>query len=143
MAERGVLHHIELWVPDLARAIDSLGWLLIALGYTLHQDWPAGRSWRLGDTYLVVEQSSALSAAAHDRCQPGLNHLAFHVGDVVQLSELVADAATHGWTLMFADRHPYAGGDDHCAGYLENSDGFEVELVAPRMSGPDPGALGN
>lgn len=30
---------------------------------------------------------------------------------------------------MFADRHPHAGGTEHIAGYLENADGFEVELV--------------
>lgn len=40
----------------------------------------------------------------------------------------------NGWTLMFADRHPHAGGggEDHYAAYLENRDGFEVELVAIR-----------
>jgi hypothetical protein len=32
---------------------------------------------------------------------------------------------------MFADRHPYAGGDQHYAAYLEDRDGYEVELVAP------------
>jgi hypothetical protein len=32
---------------------------------------------------------------------------------------------------MFADRHPRAGGDQHYAAYLEDADGFEVELVAP------------
>jgi len=31
---------------------------------------------------------------------------------------------------MFADRHPYAGGPDHYAAYLESGEGFEVELVA-------------
>jgi hypothetical protein len=31
---------------------------------------------------------------------------------------------------MFAERYPWAGGPEHYAGYLENSDGFEVELVA-------------
>lgn len=31
---------------------------------------------------------------------------------------------------MFPDRHPYAGGAQHYAAYLENDDGFEVELVA-------------
>lgn len=130
MAERGLLHHVELWVPDLGRAIDSIGWLLTALGYEPYQDWPDGRSWRLADTYVVVEQSPALTATDHERCRPGLNHLAFHAGDVAQLDRLVAEAANHGWTLMFADRHPHAGGDNHHAGYLENSDGFEVELVA-------------
>ena len=43
---------------------------------------------------------------------------------------LVADTAEGGWTLMFADRHPFAGGPDHYAAYLENTEGFEVELVA-------------
>ena len=127
---RGGLHHIELWVPDLTRAIDSIGWLLTALGYAPHQDWGEGRSWRLGDTYIVVEHSPALTEDVHDRCRPGLNHLAFSVGDVSQLDELIADATDHGWTLLFPDRHPHAGGPDHYAGYLENSDGFEVELVA-------------
>jgi catechol 2,3-dioxygenase-like lactoylglutathione lyase family enzyme len=127
---RGALHHVELWVPDLSRAADSFGWLLTELGYEPYQDWPGGLSWRQGDTYLVVEQSPALTGTDHDRCLPGLNHLAFHVGGQAQLDELVAAAPDHGWTLLFADRHPRAGGPEHCAGYLENSDGFEVELVA-------------
>jgi hypothetical protein len=31
---------------------------------------------------------------------------------------------------MFTDRHPFAGGPEHRAAYLEDSDGYEVELVA-------------
>ncbi len=42
----GTLHHVELWVLDLRRALASLGRLLEALGYTLLQGWDAGRSWR-------------------------------------------------------------------------------------------------
>jgi hypothetical protein len=30
---------------------------------------------------------------------------------------------------MFADRYPHAGGEQHTALYLENSEGFEVEVV--------------
>ncbi|MFC0431774.1 VOC family protein [Kutzneria buriramensis] len=103
----GGLHHVELWVPDLARA---------------------GRSWRLGETYIVVEESPALTSDVHDRRRPGLNHLAFHVGD--RVDSLVAAAPSHGWTLLFPDQHPYAGGPAHYAGYLVDEDGFEVELVA-------------
>jgi catechol 2,3-dioxygenase-like lactoylglutathione lyase family enzyme len=128
-APDGMLHHVELWVPDLERAVISWGWLLTALGYQLFQDWPGGRSWRAGHTYVVIEQSPALTADRHDRCRPGLNHLAFHVAGTVRLR--------HGWRLMFADRHPHAGGDQHYAAYLEDADGFEVELVAP-----DPAAGG-
>jgi hypothetical protein len=35
-----------------------------------------------------------------------------------------------GRTLMFTDKHPHAGGRNHYAAYLVNSDGYEVELVA-------------
>ncbi|MGF0170427.1 VOC family protein [Streptomyces sp. Marseille-Q5077] len=126
-----MLHHVELWVPDLGRAVTSWGWLLERLGYEPHQDWPAGRSWRAGETYLVVEESSALRGDRHDRLRPGLNHLAFHApGGREGLDALVEEAPRHGWSLLFPDRHPYAGGPEHYAAYLENGDGFEVELVA-------------
>jgi catechol 2,3-dioxygenase-like lactoylglutathione lyase family enzyme len=126
----GTLHHVEIWVPDLDRAVTSFGWLLEALGYTLFQSWENGRSWRLGDTYLVFERSPALTADGHDRCRPGLNHLAFHVAGAGEVEKLAAQAPGHGWRLMFPDRHPHAGGEQHYAAYLENTDGFEVELVA-------------
>jgi len=131
----GTLHHVELWVPDLPRAIAGWGWLLGELGYEQFQDWPAGRSWRLGPTYIVVEQSSAMSAATHERLRPGLNHLAFHVEGRDGVDRLVAAAPGHGWSLMFADRHPFAGGPDNYAAYLDNADGFEVELVAHQTPG--------
>lgn len=130
----GTLHHIEIWVPDLQRAVVSWQWLLQALGYTLFQDWSDGRSWRLGATYLVLEQSPALSADRHDRCRPGLNHLAFHVESRALVDALAEQAPAHGWTLMFPDRHPHAGGEQHYAAYLEDMDGFEVELVATDMT---------
>ena len=126
----GELHHVELWVPELGRAVAEWGWLLGRLGYETFQDWPAGRSWRLGDTYLVVEQSAALTGTEHDRRRPGLNHLAFHAGGRTDVDSFAADGPAHGWTLLFADRHPYAGGPEHYAAYLASTDGFEVELVA-------------
>ncbi|MEU5215308.1 VOC family protein [Streptomyces sp. NPDC020807] len=128
----GALHHVELWVGDLAAAEESFGWLLGALGYAPFQHWEGGRSWALGGTYLVVEQSPARTSDTHDRLRPGLNHLAFHAGDRAAVDALAAAAPEHGWRLMFADRHPYAGGEGHYAAYLENGDGFEVELVASK-----------
>lgn len=128
--ERGALHHVELWVPDLARAERSWGWLLGALGYAEHQRWERGVSWILGTTYVVVEQSPALTSASHDRTRPGLNHLAFHGGTRDEVEALAEAAPGHGWALMFADRHPYAGGADHYAAYLADEDGYEVEIVA-------------
>ena len=126
----GELHHIELWVPDLDRAAAQWGWLLAELGYLPFQEWPAGRSWRRQGSYLVVEQSPAMTGREHDRLRPGLNHLAFRAGDRSRVDALTAAAPEHGWALLFADTHPHAGGPGHYAAFLANSDGYEVELVA-------------
>jgi catechol 2,3-dioxygenase-like lactoylglutathione lyase family enzyme len=136
----GGLHHVEVWVPDLAAAEASWSWLLGALGWEPYQNWPAGRSWRLGEVYLVIEQSPALTRPSrdqpsadrpsHDRCAPGLNHLAFHAGTRADVDDLTRRAPGHGWSLLFPDRHPFAGGPEHYAAYLEDRHGYEVELVA-------------
>jgi hypothetical protein len=39
----GALHHVELWVPDLARAAAEWGWLLGELGYEAFQGRRAER----------------------------------------------------------------------------------------------------
>ncbi|MEV0737406.1 VOC family protein [Streptomyces sp. NPDC050549] len=127
-----MLRHIELRLADLGRAAPQWGWLLERLGCEPYQNRPAGRSWRMGETHVVIEQSPALRpATAHDRMRPGLNHLAFHVrGGRAELDALVEAAPRHGWTSMFPERYPHAGGPDHCAACLENGDGFEAGLVA-------------
>ncbi|HEX2904918.1 MAG TPA: VOC family protein [Jatrophihabitans sp.] len=126
----GAVHHLELWVPSLTRAEPEWSWLLGALGYQPFQHWDSGRSWRLGSSYLVIEQSPAMTGHEHDRLRPGMNHVAFWCGDRARVDEVVAGAVEHGWKTLFTERHPWAGGPDHYAGYLANTDGFEVELVA-------------
>lgn len=126
----GGLHHVELWVPDLSGAVGPWGWLLGELGWVPYQRWALGRSWRHGRTYLVLEESPARSGPVHDRLAPGLNHLAFTVGGRDEVDRLAAAAPEHGWALMFADRHPHAGGPDSYAAYLEDGWGYEVELVS-------------
>ena len=37
-----MIHHIELWVPNLTRAEPSWGWLLVELGYQPFIQWPEG-----------------------------------------------------------------------------------------------------
>ena len=127
------LHHVEIWVPDLARATQRWGWLLGELGWAPYQEWERGRSWRDPATgaYVVLEQSSAVPAdAVHDRLLPGVNHLAFSAPGREVVDGLVERSGAHGWALLFGDRHPYAGGAEHYAAYLEDDDGYEVEVVA-------------
>ena len=78
----------------------------------------------------MLEAGPDVVDAAHERRRPGVNHLAFTAGTRQEVDLLARRAASHGWTQLFADRYPHAGGPGHYAAYLENADGFEVELVA-------------
>lgn len=79
---------------------------------------------------VALEQSpDMVPGMLYSRKRPGLNHLAFTVDSPATLAAIRAEAADHGWASLPADRHPIAGGAE--VAYLEDGDGFEVELVAP------------
>lgn len=105
----GLLHHVKLWVPDLDRTVSSWGWLLAELGYQPFQRWPDGVSFRMGPTYLVFERSPDQASGPHERTRPGVNHLAFHAADRVQVDALATAAAEHGWSLLLFGPPPARG----------------------------------
>lgn len=127
------VHHIELWTHDLAASEPVWHWLLTELGWQ-HRTvpgWDRGRTWHHSSgVYVVLEESSAVVGDRHDRLRPGLNHLALRAADRTALDLMRAAAGAHGWSELFGERYPHAGGADHTALYLENNEGFEVELVA-------------
>ena len=63
----------------------------------------------------------------HSRLRPGLNHMAFVVRSSDVMQDLLERAGDHGWSALPFERHPIAGGAK--VAYLEDRDGFEVELV--------------
>ncbi|WP_258062100.1 reverse transcriptase-like protein [Arthrobacter sp. B0490] len=126
----GRLHHVEVWTRDLPAAEASLGWLLERLGFPRKESWEDGVSFGSDEFYIVFESGPDVAAGGHERRRPGVNHLAFRGGSRDAVDLLARRAASHGWSLLFQDRHPFAGGTDHYAAYLENAEGFEVELVA-------------
>ncbi|MGO3715426.1 MAG: VOC family protein [Glutamicibacter arilaitensis] len=125
-----MLHHLGIWVEDLVASTASLGWLLTRLGYRLESQWADGASYAQDKFYIVLESGPDVRKQAHDRLAPGLNHLAFSVATRGEAEMIVREALEHGFTLMFPEKHPYAGGPEHYAAYLEDAAGFEVELVA-------------
>lgn len=108
----------------------SWGWLLEQFGWELEQGWDSGSSWRMGDSYLVAARPPAVASDDHNRRLPGLNHLAFQGGTPGEVDRLLPDAPKYGWTALYADRYPHAGGTDHYAAYFENKAGFKAEVVA-------------
>lgn len=127
-------HHVELWVSNLEEAKAEWGWLLHRVGFTLGSAWSEGQTWSAGDAYLTLTTSPNMTSPTHDRRRAGLNHLAFLAGEQRQVDAIMADAPDHGWRPLYQERYPYAGGEDHYAGWLENSAGFKAELVADAQS---------
>ena len=124
------IHHLQLWVPDLARAELYWGWLLDRLGYRLERQWDHGRLWRGDHSAIVIEASpDMVPGMLYARLRPGMNHVAFRVDSTAALASLVGDAPAAGWKRLTDPRHPV--GSSVTVAYLEDEDGFEVELVAP------------
>jgi catechol 2,3-dioxygenase-like lactoylglutathione lyase family enzyme len=125
-----MLHHLTLWVPDLQRAEESWSWLLGELGYERDVAVESVALFRhpVGFSVALEQSSDMVPGMLYSRFRPGLNHLAFRVDADLTLADLLADASDHGWTLMATDGvHAISGGAD--VAYLEDRDGFEVELV--------------
>lgn len=126
-----MLHHLTLWVPNLARADESWSWLLGELGWELDRSPDHMLLFRHPNgSALALEQSpDMVPGMLYSRFRPGLNHMAFGLVPGTSLDAITAAAPDHGWSALPSDRHPIAGG--HPVAYLEDRDGFEVELVAP------------
>lgn len=129
----GLLHHVEIYVSDLAKSRAFWEWLLCEeLGYKIHQEWPKGVDFILGETYIVFVQTEEKHLdAGYNRCRTGLNHLAFHARSKAHVDDLTAKLRSRGIIILYADKHPYAGGPDYYAVFFEDPDRIKVEVVAP------------
>ncbi len=128
----GQLHHVEVNVSDLRRSTKFWGWFLELLGYRPYQKWSKGRSWRLGNTYLVLVQTEKkFLAVTYHRGRVGLNHLAFHANSRGHVDEVTRRLERKGVRILYPESHPHAGGKEHYAVYFEDPDRIKVELVAP------------
>ncbi|MCU4186060.1 VOC family protein [Acidiferrimicrobium sp. IK] len=127
-----MLHHLTLWVPDIDRAGESWGWLLGHLGFDADRPRPRVLLYRhpTGATMVLEQSPDMVPGMLYSRMRPGLNHVAFRAPDASTLSRVGADAAAHGWGQLQATGHSIAAGSRVL--YLEDRDGFEVELVAPQ-----------
>lgn len=124
-----MLHHLELYVSSLPDSVAWWGRVAAALGWEPFQDWPGGRSWRAADgSYLVLVQAE--DRTPYHRRRVGMNHVALRAGGRDTVDALVTELTAAGTRLLYADRHPFAGGPDHYAAYVLDPDGIKVELVA-------------
>jgi catechol 2,3-dioxygenase-like lactoylglutathione lyase family enzyme len=127
-----MLHHIEINVSNLEKTKMFWGWIMSKLGYEIFQQWESGISWKQGSTYIVFVQTLVqYLPSSYHRSQTGLNHLAFHASSKQQVDDMTLELVEKGVKILYSDRHPYAGGQNHYAVFFEDPDRIKVELIAP------------
>lgn len=130
-----MLHHVEINVADLQTTRKFYDALLPDLGYKLYQEWPEGFSYRHGAAYIVfVQTEKAFLHKPYHRKAIGLNHLAFHAASRNQVDELTEKMSRNGVRILYEDRHPYAGGPNYYALFIEDPDRLKIEIAAPEES---------
>jgi len=128
----GQVHHIERYVSNLTESKLFWHWLLVEqLGYTVFQEWEQGVSYKLERTYIVLVQTEpGYLEPAYHRKRSGLNHLAFHGRSRAFVDDLTEALKAKNIQILYADKHPYAGGENYYAVFFEDPDRMKLEVVA-------------
>ena len=79
---------------------------------------------------MFVQAEEKHLGIPYHRCRAGLNHLAFHGESRAFVDEMTTLLRERGVTILYEDRHPYAGGDDYYAVFFEDPDRMKVEITA-------------
>lgn len=68
------------------------------------------------ETYLVfVQTKDRFLLEGYHRGHIGLNHLAFQAGSKQQVDSLTKQLQDRGIEILYQNRHPFAGGEQHYA----------------------------
>lgn len=136
MLMKGTLHHVELYVNDLNKSLEFWDWLLKELDYEVYQKWDQGVSYKNQMTYLVfVQVEERFIEPSYHRCKHGINHLAFEGESKAFVDDMTKKLKDKGVTILYEDKHPYAGGPDYYAVFFEDPDRMKVEIVASHIEG--------
>lgn len=125
-----MLHHIEIYVRDLMATREFYDIFMPDLGYEIFQEWEEGFSYRCEDEYIVfVQVREKYKDISYNRCNIGLNHLAFKCSSKAYVDNLREVFRKKGITLLYDELYPHAGGVEHYALYFEDPDRIKLEIV--------------
>jgi len=107
------------------------------LGYEA-EPWSGGMNYVRDEDetyYCLLPAPDEHVGAGYHRKRVGLNHLAFRGTSREQVDEIAQWVRENGYTLLYEEHHPYAGGPDYYAVYCEDPDRIKLEVVAPSANG--------
>ena len=128
-----MLHHVELYVSNLANTRAFWTPLLAHIGYQEDGAWDDGFTLAAeGSPYLTFVQVTEKHAGVeYHRCRVGLNHLAFKVAGRDAVDALKRYCDEHNVRGLYEERFPFAnGGTDYYALFIEDPDRIKLEFVA-------------
>ncbi|MEL6682326.1 MAG: VOC family protein [Pseudomonadota bacterium] len=128
-----MLHHVEIYVSDIARTRRFWVPLLAHASYSEAGFWDDGFTLETTQkpylTFVQVEERHA--KRPYHRCATGLNHLAFTLPDRASVDALRQYCKEQNITCLYDDRYPFAnGGTDYYALFIEDPDRIKFEFVA-------------
>jgi glyoxylase I family protein len=135
MKARGLVHHIDLTVSNVALSRIFYDRVLGYLGYERADDHPDGSDWnRIGSEPFhsigIVRTHGTGATKTHDRYAPGLHHLAWTADsrdDVDHFHDLLIE-----WDVPVLDTpadYPRYG-PDYYAVFFADPDGLKLEFVS-------------
>lgn len=127
-----MIHHVEIYVTDLERTIAFWTPFMAFLGYEPDR-WSGGMNYRCEDGayFCFLPAPPEHVGAGYHRQRVGLNHLAFHGRSRAHVDEIAEWVKSTGHTVLYEDRHPFAGGPGYYALFCEDPDRIKVEVAAP------------
>ena len=129
---RGVVHHIDLTVRDLAVSAPFYEALLGFLGYTRVKHEAALHVWDLvreGALLGGIALRAAHSARPHDRTSAGLHHLAFRAADRADVDRAHELMKEKGAVILDAPSAYPQYGAGYYAVFVADPDGLKLEVV--------------
>jgi len=127
----GRFHHLDIYVADLAQAVEFWGPFLEQLGFRKAVDRPTAKSWSgAGAELFFVQAEPEFVTHGYHRKRIGLNHLAFAVGSRDELGTVLEWVRARGQRLL------YAGVIEETATqhrfFFEDPERIKVEVLAER-----------
>ncbi|UTC75091.1 VOC family protein [Treponema sp. OMZ 792] len=124
-----MMHHIEIYVSNLDKSKEFYSWILSILGFKLFQEWEDGFSYKKDGFYIVfVQAKEKYLIRGYNRCSIGLNHLAFRCHSKDEIDQIRKLLIQRNIVLLYDNKYPNAGGNEHYAVYFEDPDRIKIEI---------------
>jgi glyoxylase I family protein len=128
---RGLIHHLDLTVRDVAVSAPFYEAVLGVMGYRREREQVDGIDWDhdVPGLFCGIGIKPARADVTHDRYTPGLHHVAWAAESRDDVDRLHAELLRIGATILDAPADYPQYGKDYYAVFFADPDGLKFEYV--------------